>query len=93
MSERDESASALDKDNPPLEEEAGDKGLGTDTGAEGGPGDEDQDITKMMPDARGPVKYPDKEEFDEQRPTTAPQEGKVDEDPETVDEASDGAKD
>jgi len=93
MSEHDEQASALNKDNPPVDEESANKGLGSESGAEGGPGDDDQDVTKLMPEARGPVVYPDKEDFSEERPTSAPQEGRVEEDPDAADDASSGAKD
>ena len=89
----DEERSALDSDNPESDDDAGSKGLGSDTGAEGGPGDEGQDVTELMPENRGEVRYPDKEEFSEERPTTAPVEGGIDEEPETVDTASDHAED
>ncbi len=47
MSEHDESRKpALDADNPPQQEDDSEKGLGTDSGAEGSGADEVQDVTK-----------------------------------------------
>jgi len=91
MSEHEESKGALDKDNPdPPEGEDGEKGLGTDTGAEVSGG---TDMPGMMPEDRGEVRYPDSEDVDEQRPEVAPQEGHVEEDPDRSHDASKGAKD
>ncbi len=88
MSEQDEAKPALNADNPPQQEEDGDKGLGTEEDVAGGPGEEGRDVTKLMPDARGEVKYPPMESPDEMRPAGVPQEGDVEEDPEI---ARDGA--
>ncbi len=90
--ENDEAKPALDADNPPQQDEDGDKGLGTKEGVAGGPGEEGQDVTKLMPDARGEVKYPPMESPDEMRPPAVPQEGHVEEDPDTVTDAAPGAK-
>ncbi len=88
----DEEKGGLHRDNPPLDPDAGDQGLGTETGAEGGPGDPAQDVTRLAPERRGEVRYPDKEEFSEERPTTAPVEGAVEEDPDTATDAAKGAE-
>jgi hypothetical protein len=95
MSEHDEPAKpALSEDNPdPPRGDEGGKGLGTETGAEGAAADPDDSVTKEMPDRRGEVRYPDGEDPDEHRPPAVPKEGRVDEDPDTVDDASTGAKD
>ena len=46
-----------------------------------------------MPDARGEVRYPDVEDPDELRSDAVPEEGEVDEDPDTETDAAPGAKD
>ena len=90
MSEHDETAKpALDKDNPPQQEEDADKGLGTETGAEVTAG---SGVIDSMPEARGEVVYPDMEHPDEMRPNVVPMEGHVEEDPDTVTDAAPGAK-
>ena len=60
MSEQDESKkAALRRDNPdPDVGDEGDKGLGSETGAEGAAADPGDDVTESMPDARGEVRYP-----------------------------------
>jgi hypothetical protein len=86
----DEQTSALDADNPePPRGDKGARGLGTEGGvAQAG----DRDVLDRMPDERGAgVKYPDDENPDEERPRIAPQEGRVEVDPETVRDASPGA--
>lgn len=91
MSEQDESGKpALNADNPdPDQGEEGATGLGTEAGvSEGG-----SDILESMPESRGEVRYPDDEDMEKQRPETAPQEGHVEEDPDTATDASKGAKD
>lgn len=93
MSEHNEAKGALDTDNPPQQDEDGGKGLGTKEGVAGGPGEEGQDVTKLMPDARGDVKYPPMETPDEMRPEGVPQEGEVDEDPAIADDGAPKAKD
>jgi hypothetical protein len=95
MSEQGESKkAALRKDNPdPDVGDEGDKGLGTETGAKGAAADSGEDVTKSMPDARGEVRYPDVEDPDEQRSDAVPEEGGVDEDPDTSTDAAPGAKD
>lgn len=91
MSEHDESGKpALSKDNPPQQEGDSEKGLGTETGAEVSEG---SDVIDSIPESRGDVRYPDKEDMEEERPETAPQEGHVEEDPDTATDASTGAKD
>jgi len=91
MSEHDEpSKPALNEDNPPQQEGDGEQGLGTETGAEISAG---SNVIDSIPEARGEVRYPDTEEPDEQRPEIAPQEGHVEEDPDTATDASTGAKD
>ncbi len=90
MSEHEERKGARDEDNPPQQEDDGQEGLGTDTGAEISAG---TDMPGMMPESRGEVRYPDTEEPDEERPSIAPQEGHVEEDPDTATDASKGAKD
>jgi hypothetical protein len=92
MSDHDTpSTSALDADNAdPPRGDKGDRGLGTEAGvATAG----DQDVLERMPEQRGGAKYPDVESPDEQRPHIAPQEGHIEEDPDTVRDASKGAKD
>jgi hypothetical protein len=95
MSDQGESKKpALRKDNPdPDIGGEGDKGLGTETGAEGGAADSGRDVTKEMPDARGEVRYPDVEDPDELRSDAVPVEGEVDTDPDTETDAAPGAKD
>jgi hypothetical protein len=95
MSEHDEPAKpALSKDNPdPPRGTEGDKGLGSETDAEGAAADSGDDVTKDMPKRRGEVRYPDVEDPDEHRPTAVPQEGHVEKNPDTSDDASTGAKD
>jgi hypothetical protein len=94
MTEHDEPGKpALDADNPQQQEDDGEKGLGTETGAAGGPGGADQDVTKSIPESRGEVRYPDTEDPDEARPPAVPKEGHVDEDPDTTTDAAPGAKD
>ncbi len=91
MSEHDESNKpALNEDNPPQQQGDGEQGLGTETGAEVSGG---TDMPGMMPEERGEVRYPDKEDMEEERPDIAPQEGHVEEDPDTAADASKGAKD
>lgn len=70
-----------------VDEDAGDKGLGTETGANE-PGD---DAPERMPERRGEVRYPDVE--DPEGPPRTPQEGRVVEDTEETTEASRGADD
>lgn len=71
----------------PADEEAGDKGLGTESGAgEGG-----DDLLESMPEQRGEVVYPDQE--NPEGPPRTPQEGHVDEDADQETEASSGADD
>jgi hypothetical protein len=92
MSDHDTpSKPALDADNAePPRGDKGERGLGTEAGvAEAG----DQDVLERMPERRGEVKYPDVENPDEGRPNLAPQEGHIEEDPDTVRDASPGAKD
>ena len=95
MSDQGESKKpALRKDNPdPDSGDEGDKGLGTETGAEGAAADSGEDVTESMPDARGEVRYPDVEDPDEQRSDAVPEEGAVDKDPDTSTDAAPGAKD
>ena len=95
MNEHDEpSKPALNRDNPdPDVGEEGDKGLGTESGAEGAAADEGQAVTDLMPDARGEVRYPDMEDPDELRSEAVPEEGQVEEDPDTATDAAPGAKD
>ena len=81
---------ALDDDNPAPRPDAGEQGLGTEGGV-AQPGD--QDVLEQMPERRGEVKYPDVENPDEHRPDVVPQEGHIEEDPETARDASRGAKD
>jgi hypothetical protein len=69
----------------PTEEGAGEKGLGTETGANQ-PGD---DVIEEMPERRGEVRYPDDE--NPEGPPRTPQEGQVVEDTDDVSEASRGA--
>ncbi|MCP9486472.1 MAG: hypothetical protein MSC30_11465 [Gaiellaceae bacterium MAG52_C11] len=90
MSDHEESKGALDADNPPQQEGDSEKGLGTETGAEITEG---SDVIDSMPEERGEVRYPDKEDMEEERPSIAPQEGHVEEDPDTATDASTGAKD
>ncbi len=93
MSEHDEPAKpALQADNPdPPKGPDGEKGLGTDVGADvTEPG---SDVIDSMPEARGEVRYPDVEEPDEMRPDVVPMDGHVEEDPDTATDASTGAKD
>ena len=91
MSEHDEpSKPALNADNADADKgEEGDKGLGTEVGAS----EEGSDVIDSIPESRGEVRYPDKEDMEEERPDTAPQEGHVEEDPDTATDASTGAKD
>ena len=95
MSEQGKSKKgALRKDNPdPDIGDEGDKGLGSETGAEGAAADPGEDVTKSMPDARGEVRYPDVEDPDELRSDAVPEEGHVDTDPNTETDAAPGAKD
>ena len=91
MSEHDETGKpALRRDNPdPDRGGEGDKGLGTDTGASG----EGSDVIEEMPEARGEVRYPDVEDPDELRPEGVPEEGAVEQDPDTETDAAPGAED
>ena len=90
MTEHDETAKpALNEDNPPQQPEDGDKGLGTETGAEVTEG---SDVIDSMPEARGEVVYPDMEHPDELRPNVVPMEGHVEEGPDTTGDAAPGAK-
>jgi hypothetical protein len=76
--------SAKNRDNPDFSDE-GDKGLGVETDAEpGGP----DDVTRLAPDRRGEVKYPDVENPDEHRPDVVPQEGRVELDPDRKTDSS-----
>jgi hypothetical protein len=78
---------ALNADTPPPQER--ERGLGTQTGAaQAG----DQNVLDQMPERRGEVKYPDVENPDEQRSDRVPQEGRIEENPETVRDASPGAR-
>lgn len=70
-----------------VDEDAGDKGLGTETGANK-PGD---DAPERMPERRGEVKYPDVE--NPEGPPRTPQEGEVVEDADKEGDASRGADD
>jgi hypothetical protein len=81
---------ALDDDNAePPRGDKGERGLGTEAGvAQAG----DQRTLEQMPEQRGTPRYPDDENPDEQRPHLAPQEGHIEEDPETVGDASPGAR-
>ncbi|MEP6977955.1 MAG: hypothetical protein ABI948_07870 [Thermoleophilia bacterium] len=91
MSEHDESSKpALDEDNPPQQDDDGEKGLGTETDAEVTAG---SDVITSMPDARGEVRYPDVEDPDKDRSDIAPQEGRVEKDPDTASDAASGADD
>ena len=72
----------------PAEEGAGEKGLGTETGANA-PGDDD--VLEEMPERRGEVRYPDVE--NPEGPPRTPQEGRVVEDTDETAEASRGADD
>jgi hypothetical protein len=91
MSSEQPAKPALDDDNSePPRGDKGDRGLGTEAGvAQAG----DQDTLEDMPESRGEPKYPDVENPDEQRPDIAPQEGHIEEDPETVRDASPAARD
>ena len=92
MNDHEEPAKpALSKDNPePPEGDKGEKGLGTEASvAQAG----DERVLEVMPEHRGNPKYPDVENPDEGRPHLAPQEGHIEEDPDTVRDASPGAKD
>jgi hypothetical protein len=90
MSDPDTSKPALDQDNSePPRGDKGERGLGTEAGV-AQPGD--PHTLEQMPERRGEVKYPDDENPDEDRPHIAPQEGHIEEDPETVGDASPGAK-
>ena len=95
MSEQDEPRKpALRRDNPdPDIGGEGDKGLGSETGAEGAAADPGGGVTESMPDARGEVRYPDVEDPDALRSDAVPEEGGVDEDPDTETDAAPGAKD
>ena len=94
MSDDDPAKPALSEDNPdPPRGDEGDKGLGTETGAEGAAADTGDSVVHDIPERRGEVRYPDVEDPDEHRPSAAPQEGHVEEDPDTSDDASTGAKD
>ena len=95
MSDKGESKkAALRRDNPdPDAGDEGDKGLGSETGAEGAAADSGDDVTKEMPDARGEVRYPDMEDPDEMRSDVVLEEGDVEEDPDTSTDAAPGAKD
>jgi hypothetical protein len=76
------SEGAKNKDNPE-EPGAGEKGLGSETGGLSGPGGP-EDVTRMAPERRGEVRYPDVEDPDGLRSDATPQEGGVDEDPDTA---------
>jgi hypothetical protein len=91
MSSERPSKPALDDDNSePPRGDKGDRGLGTEAGvAQAG----DQHALGVMPERRGDVKYPDVENPDDLRPHIAPQEGHIEEDPDTVRDASPGARD
>jgi hypothetical protein len=91
MSSERPSRPALDDDNSePPQGDKGDRGLGTEGGvAQAG----DQNVLAAMPNRRGDVKYPDVEDPDDERPHIAPQEGHIEEDPDTVRDASPGASD
>jgi hypothetical protein len=68
----------------PADEDAGEKGLGTETGANQ-PGD---DVIEEMPEERGEVRYPDEE--NPEGPPRTPKEGEVEEDDGGTKEASRG---
>lgn len=70
-----------------VDEEGGDRGLGTETDASE-PGD---DLLESMPEARGEVRYPDVE--NPEGPPRTPQEGKVAADADKEGDASRGADD
>jgi hypothetical protein len=95
MSEQDEPRKpAMRRDNPDPDIGAeGEKGLGSETGAEGAAADPGGGVTESMPDARGEVRYPDVEDPDALRSDAVPEEGEVDEDPDTETDAAPGAKD
>ena len=78
MSE-DKSKAALASDNPPQQPDDGGKGLGTETRGGTERERERQDVTEKAPERRGEVRYPDKEDPDENRPTPVPKEGSVEE--------------
>jgi hypothetical protein len=92
MSDRDmPSRSALDADNAePPQGDKGERGLGTEAGVTAAG---DEEVLEQMPEQRGEVKYPDVENPDEERPHIAPQEGRIEKNPDTVRDASKGAKD
>ena len=94
-SEHDESSKpALNRDNPDPDSGAeGDKGLGTESGAEGAAADEGESVVDQMPEARGEVRYPDMEDPDEKRSDAVPEEGRVEKDPDTATDATPGAHD
>jgi hypothetical protein len=94
MSDHDPAKPALAKDNPdPPQGGEGDKGLGSQTGAEGAAADSGDAVTKAMPQRRGYVRYPDGEDPDQGRPDAVPQEGHVEEHAKRTGDASPGAKD
>jgi hypothetical protein len=68
------------------EEEAGEKGLGSETGASEGGGEQGP---KTMPERRGEVRYPDVP--NPEGPPRTPQEGEVDPDASQETDASAGA--
>ena len=66
------------------EEDAGEKGLGVETGASQAG---DQDVLEEMPERRGEVRYPDVD--DPEGPPRTPKEGEVDPDADDVTDATD----
>jgi hypothetical protein len=84
----DEQKGALGADTP-VDEGAGQKGLGVETGSNE-PG---SDVLEDAPERRGEVRFPDVEDPDEHRPTHVPVEGGVEEDPSHTTDAAPGAKD
>ena len=89
MTHHDEESEGGKPPAPGLEaEDAGDKGLGTETGAsKGGP----EHGPEAMPERRGEVVYPDVP--NPEGPPRTPQEGQVDTDADQDKEASRGADD
>ncbi|MDQ2966765.1 MAG: hypothetical protein M3R37_00390 [Actinomycetota bacterium] len=84
MSEHDHEGG---KPPAPADEEAGDKGLGTETGVN----EAGDDVLESMPETRGEVVYPDVE--NPEGPPRTPKEGEVDEDADKETDASRGADD
>jgi hypothetical protein len=73
---------------PVTEDDAGERGLGTETGAVRGG---DPSVLEEMPERRGEVRYPDVE--NPEGPPRTPQEGEVDPDADDSHDSSRGADD